>query len=207
MKTPGAKVNLGIALTVTAVLLLGLLAVSLTWYNQAVSLEQSVQAQYRDNQNRYDALWKKIKEAAQVTDRYKVDFRDVLMGALAERAGAGNAKDPLLTFFHESNPGLDDATYVRLQQVIEAGRDDFKLGQTALLDRQRRYRTHLSSFPGAALSGLLGFPRVVAGEWAPPKDSDGDGKRTVLDYDVVTSGRTKKVFEDGKEDEPIKVFE
>jgi len=56
------------------------------------------------------------------------------------------------------------------------------------------------------LARLGGFPRPVAGTHAPTADTDGDGKITVFDYEIVTSDRTARAFETGRDDK-IDVFE
>ena len=171
----------------------------------AVALEEGIRSQWRDNQSRYDALWKKVKEAAQVTDRYKDDFRAIMATTTKTLDRSGD--NPLSSFVQTVVPSLSDSSYTQLMRIIESGRDDFKQGQTALLDRQRRYRTHLRTMPGSLLAGSLGYPQAVGGEDAPPRDRDGDGVLTVLDYDVVLSSRTRRVFQEGAEDEPIQVFD
>jgi hypothetical protein len=90
--------------------------------------------------------------------------------------------------------------------VIEANRASFKRGQGELADKQRRYADHLGSIGGRFWSGITGHPHEIKGEDAPPKDLDGDGILTVLDYPIITSARTEAVFESGREDEPMKVF-
>jgi hypothetical protein len=49
------------------------------------------------------------------------------------------------------------------------------------------------------------YLEVMSGELAPPRDVDGDGILTALDYDIMTSKQTKEAFETG-EAEAVKVF-
>jgi hypothetical protein len=175
-------------------------AVSLN--NDLVSQEQGIKATWRDSQVQYDTFWKTVRETAQVTDKYKEDFREILHGAIEGRYD--NQK--MVMFIMEQNPNLDSEAYTRLQQIIEAGRNDFARTQRTLVDRQRRYETDLSTFPNSFVAGWMGFPHEVNGEYAPATDVDGDGRYTVLDYRTVTSTKTQEVFRTGREDQPLNVF-
>lgn len=90
--------------------------------------------------------------------------------------------------------------------MIEGNRSEFRQSQDLILDQQRAYRTHLGQFGHGFLARLGGFPRAVAGTQAPARDTDGDGKMTVFDYEIVTSDRTAKAFETSRDDK-INVFE
>ena len=171
--------------------------------NTCVEHEKGLTAVYRDSQVQYDAFWKKVKESAQITDKYASDFKEVFFGGMDARY---EGKDPALAFIMESNPTLDSATYTKVQQICEAGRNDFARTQRTLVDRQRAYDTYLSTFPNSAVVGMLGFPKPVTGEDAPPNDRDGDGMTTVLDYHIITSAKTQDVFETGREDEALDIF-
>jgi len=192
-----------ISLIVAALFLVLIVLGGLSWYNTAVALTNATEAQWSNNQNSYDAFWKKVKETAQVTDRYKDDFKQVLIGATELRFSKGGGANVLA--IAEDNPALSPAVYAGLQRVIEAGRDDFKRNQTDMLDKQRALKTHLQTVSGGFYGMFSSFPRTESGQLAPPSDLDGDGKLTVLDYPVITSAETKKVFRDG-ESEPVNVF-
>ena len=193
-----------IVAVIAAVFLFGSCAVGFSWYGDAVDLETATTAQYRSNQNEYDSFWKSVTEVAQVPSKYKDDFKDVLIGDTTAKYGA-NGSQAAVQWFTDRDVKLDPALYSRVQTVIEAGRNSFKRGQNDLLDRQRRYSSHLRAVTGKLLGGFLGFPSDLAGDLRPPKDIDGDGKYTALDYDIVTSGKTKAAFATG-EDEAVDVF-
>jgi hypothetical protein len=171
-------------------------------YNGLNGQEKGVTATWRDSQVWYDNFWKKVRETAQVTEKYKDDFKEVFLGSIDGRY----PPDRPVQFIMESNPTLDASLYKQIQRVIESGRDDFSQTQRTLVDRQRAYSTSLTSFPNVALAGMLGFPHEVNGDLRPARDADGDGKYTVLDYPIVTSGKTQEVFNTGREDEALDVF-
>lgn len=171
-------------------------------YNSLTSQEKGVTATWRNSQVWYDTFWKKVSETAQVTDKYKSDFKEIFIGGIEGRYPPGKA----VTFLMESNPALDASVYVQVQRVIESGRNDFAQTQQTLVDRQRAYDTSLHTFPNVILAGVFGFPSEINGQDRPATDVDGDGRYTVLDYPTVTSAKTQEVFKTGREDKPLDVF-
>lgn len=176
----------------------------ISFFNTAVKLENSTRAQWGQNQNNYDKFWKSISEMAQVPDKYKEDFKEVLVGNTEARYGEDGSQAQF-QWIKEHAVNFDSGMYNKLMTAIEAGRGDFENNQEKLLDKQRKYRDHVESFGGSIWAGFSGHPKEVMGEQAPPKDIDGDGFITVLDYPIVTSKKTKRAFEEG-EDEALDVF-
>ena len=161
-------------------------------------------AQYRDNMNRYDNFWKSVSEMAQIPNQYKSDFKELLIAETSAKFGPEGSK-AMFQWFKERELKPATEIYTKIQTAIEAGRADFKRGQQMLLDKQRRVRTHRKKAWGGFCRIFTDFLEDVGGELTPPKDLDGDGRYTVLDYDIVTSARTKAAFQTG-EDAPLDVF-
>lgn len=166
----------------------------------AVSLESATKAQYQKNQVSYDTFWKSVKETAQVSDEYKEAFKEILVDDTKARYGKDGAGAAFL-MINERPVAFDDKVYTKLIQLIESGRADFKQSQLDLLAKQQAYETHLGSLSGGVFAGMLGFPKEITGDLAPPFDKDGDGRMTVLDYKVVTSAKTEQAFATAKDDE------
>lgn len=203
MKT-GVVVGVVLAVFLGVVLLVGGCG-AMGWYNTGVSLQETTLAQYRDNQNSYDAMWKKIVETAQVPAQYKEDFKGLLVAENTAKFGPEGSVAGM-QWFQERQIQLAPELYVQVQRVIEAGRNDFKNGQTMLLDKQNRLRTHYKQVGGKLYRGMgIDFLDDIEGDLKPPKDMDGDGRYTVLDYSIVTSARTNNAFKTG-EDQAVKVF-
>lgn len=186
------------------VLVLAFWVTSISWYNEAIKLENTMKAQWKQNQNSYDAFWKTVKETAQIPDKYKEDFKEVLVGETEAKFGEGGSS-AMFQWFQDRNINFDASLYKKIQDVIESGRADFKREQQTLADKQRRYADHLESYMGGFFAGWHDFPREIAGDVAPPSDADGDGLLTVLDYPIITSAKTKKAFAEG-EDDALDVF-
>lgn len=197
--------NLIIAGGVLLVLGFAILVGTIGWHNDVVDAEEGVKAQWLDNQNQYDSFWKKVKEVAQVPDKYKEDFKDLLVSETRSKFGKEGSKAQF-QWFKDRDINFSDKMYVKVQNVIESGRNDFKRGQTELLDKQRILRATIKKFPGSLMSWMFSVPEEVRGKHAPKEDLDGDGRKTVLDYPIVTSSKTQTVFDSAKEDEPVDVF-
>lgn len=198
-----------IAVVACVVICLTLLLTGVGWYNTAVSLEETTTAQVKQNMNLYDGMWKKINEIAQVPQQYKKDFQEVYVNIMTARyPEKGQPNHLLMKWIQESNPTLDSSVYRKVQDVIEASRNEFIRGQQDLADKQRRYAVHLKSFSGIAMRAIVDMPNELTGDLLRPKiDLDGDGKITVLDYLIITSAKTEQVFVQGGDDEPLKVFQ
>jgi hypothetical protein len=105
-------------------------------YNDCTRQENGLEAQYKQNQSNYDALYKKVTETAGVADKYAGDLRKAYDGAMKDRYGDGGSK-AVISAITEQNPNLDANVYKQIQQVIEAGRDSFSADQKTLLELTR----------------------------------------------------------------------
>jgi hypothetical protein len=155
--------------------------------NGFIAAEEGINAQYDDNRNSYDRMWKTFKETAQVSDMYATDLERVFKTAITAREGEGGSK-ALFKFVQEQNPNFDSSLYTRLQAMIEAGRNSFAASQTTILDKCRVYKTSYMTFPNSLIAGFGGFPRINLKEKCTP----------------VTSAKTEKAFEE-KRDEEVKL--
>ena len=164
-------------------LVIGYGACALSYRTSCVHAENGIVAQYKQNQNDYDNMWKKFKEMAQVPEMYTDDLKKVYDSAIKSRYGEGGSK-AVFQFIKESNPNFDPTMYTKLQAAIEAGRNGFAADQAQLLDKKRQYQDLLGSNTAAVVNFWFGFPRI---------DLD--------TYDIVTSDDTQKTFQDKKSDE------
>lgn len=155
--------------------------------NEFVRLENGIKAQYRDNQNVYDKMFKSFRESAQVNEMYAADLDKTFKSAISARYGVEGSK-ALFQFIKEQNPNFDSKLYTNLQAMIEANRNTFSANQTAMSERCRVYDDQRMQFPGSLVAGLFGYPRIELTKYCT----------------MVTSGRTEKAFET-KKDEEIKL--
>jgi len=165
----------------------GFIGAVFSFRSDAIRMETTIQAQYDQNRNNYDNMWKRFKEMAQVNERYADDLKKIYDSAMQGRYGEDGSK-AMFQWIQEQNPNLDASIYSKLQQTIESGRVSFAADQKQLVDKKREYETLLRSNRALFINWLLAFPKI---------DLD--------KYSIVTSEATEKAFEDKKVDE-VKVF-
>ena len=171
--------------------LLGLMAVSLLAggasyvgaYNTANKLEQEIKAAWENNENILASYGTRLREAAQITEMQRDDVSAVLSGAIEARYGATGSQ-ATMQWIQEQNPNLDSAAYTQLMRLVESGRTEFRVGQTALIDRKRSYETALGSFFQGTMMSIAGFPRI-----------------NLDDYEIISSNYARGAFESGIADE------
>jgi hypothetical protein len=180
------KKNLPVLLVVIGLFVVcavGYVGCAFSYRTSCIQAENGIVAQYEQNQNDYDNMWKKFKEMAQVPEMYAADLQKVYDSAIGKRYGEGGSK-AVFQFIQEHNPNYDSSMYVKLQAAIEAGRNGFAADQQQLIDKKRQYQDILGSTKAVFVGMWFGFPRI-------------DLKK----YDIVTSDETQKTFQDKKSDE------
>lgn len=155
-------------------------------YNTGNRLERVIEATYEDNQNVLAQYSNRIAEAAQVPAMQRDDLKEVVTAALDARYGEEGSR-AMFQFIQEQNPTIDSTVYVELQRIIVAGRQDFQLAQTRLIDQKRVYETALGNFWQGTWMRIAGYPSI---------DLDA--------FQIVTNARTEDAFNTGKE-EPIQL--
>lgn len=151
--------------------------------NTCVTMEATVKAQYKQNQNNYDNYFKTLQEAAQVPSMYMNDLKKVYDGSMSGRYGQSGSR-ATWQFIKEHNPTIDSSMYVKIQTIIESGRKDFENNQRMLLDKKRVYEdTFLKKFPTSFVASALGYPKI-----------------DLASMDIVTSEETEKTFKTKKSD-------
>ena len=156
---------LAIAMGVVLVLIIGFGAICgisyVSYSNQGNEFEQQIDASYKNNQNVLGQYSLKVKEAAHVSDKYSEALTQVITKALDARYGEDGSK-AAMQWITEQNPNLDPQVYVKLQQIIEAGRNEFKIHQTTLLDQCRIYKTDTGYLWSGFWFRLAGYPKAVS---------------------------------------------
>lgn len=181
---------LAVALVVIGIILAigGVLAMSyISAYNTGNQLENKLKAEYENNQNILAQFSQKVLEAAQVPDMMRDDLVKVTREAIQGRYGETGSR-AVFQMITEQNPQVSEALYVKLQQLIEAGRDEFKNGQTRMIDTKRAYETALGSFWQGTWMRIAGYP-----------------KEDLSKYKAIITDSVEATFKTGKEKAPIQL--
>lgn len=153
-------------------------------YNQEVSLRTTINQKQIDNKNEFDNLYKKISQVAQVSEKSMESLKDIVCGNADSRRSNGT-QNLIVSWVKESVPNVDLSVYKNLQNIIVGARDAFTMRQKELLDVSREHNKLLRTFPSNIILGMF-------------------GKREI-DITIVTSSKTEKTFETGK-DEDVELF-
>lgn len=177
-------------LLISAILLLAIgsyAGVYVTNANRATNFETNIGKYDKDSRNVLSAYTMKVKEMAQVPDKYKADLQDIIKQTFEGRYGADGSK-AVFSFIKEQNLALDSSLYKNIQVAMEAGRNEFKLSQSRKLDACGGYENLRNFVMSGFFVSQAGFPK---------KDID------ALCRIIVDSSTTQK-FETGV-DEVIKL--
>ncbi|WP_207731546.1 hypothetical protein [Clostridium botulinum] len=143
-----------------------------------VALEERVNAQYSDNKSSYDNMWKKFKEATQITDIQAEKMKDVYKDIIT---GRYNDTKLLFKAVKEDNPKLDQSTFTNLQNEIMSSRNAFNNNQKQMSDIIREYNTYVRK--NFITATLLNYRT-----------------KDMKDF-ITTSEKTEKAFDTKKDDE------
>jgi len=173
---------LGIVITLGVFSLISYVSAANYGNEQEVLLKNT----WDNNQNILGQYTLKVQEMAQVPEMYKNDLKDVVTSAMQARMGADGSK-AVMQWFKEQNIPFDSKLYTKLQQTMEAGRNEFQSAQTRLIDVKRGYETNLGYVWRGFWLRLAGYPKVDLSKYKPVVASD-----------------TRQAFEKG-EQAPIKL--
>jgi hypothetical protein len=125
--------------------------------NWAIRSESAIIAQKDTAKNVLGQYGPSLREALGVTKLQTKAVTDVITGANESRYGKTGSQASI-QWIQEQNPTLDQSSYQRILNLIEAGRRDFRDAQTQQIDRIRDYRAGSQVFPASFFLGLAGKP-------------------------------------------------
>lgn len=147
-------------------------------FNYGNRAEKTIKAEFTNLENVRSAYGLKVAEVAQVPTMYKDDVKEVVTAALEGRYGAEGSK-AVFQFLHEQNPSLDVSVYRAVQQVVEAGRNEFKTSQTAFVDNLRAYETNRGYLWKGFWLRVAGYPTA---------------EFVAANYGIISDAATQEVF-------------
>tara|TARA_R110000868_G_scaffold76573_2_gene220072 strand:- start:13543 stop:14079 length:537 start_codon:yes stop_codon:yes gene_type:complete len=176
--------NKVLVLIVVSLLGLGIVGaiIGITASNKEIALRSSIEKQELVREGYYDKMWKVIAQKAEVSNKYKNDFKEIYSDLIAGRYG--NEKGgSLMKWIQESNPNFDTSLYLSLMNSIEAERTGYLMEEKKLLDLANSHRILRLSFPTSLF--LSGRAEII--------------------IKVVSSDKTKEILESGI-DNDVKLF-
>ena len=187
-KQQGSALVIALSILGVIAVIIGVLVMSyISAYNTGNAMEQTLKATYTNNQNILAQYSQKVMEAAQVPDMARDDSVKIAKEAMQGRYGAEGSK-AVFQMITEQNPSVDPTLYRQVQQIIEGGRTEFQNAQTRLIDQTRVYESALGSFWQGMWMRIAGYPKV-----------------NLADYKVITTDRTERTFQAGKEEAPLQL--
>ena len=163
------KILITIGALLLGLVVLGSVVVGLTYvsyYNKAVQYETTLVGKLDDNKNVIAQYTIKISEMAQVPAMYKEDLKDVIKSTFEGRYGSDGSRG-VMQWIQEQNLPFDSSLYTRIQQTMEAGRNQFTNVQTQLIDQRVAYEVDLNSVWSGFWMKLGGFPKVDLDDFKP----------------------------------------
>ena len=142
---------------------------------------------WENNENILSQYVQKVQEAAQVPSMQRDDLKQVVTEVMAGRYGKDGSK-AVFQWIKEQNPQLDSRVYVKLQQIVEAGRDEFKTAQTSLIDAKRSYDTNLGYIWKGFWLSMAGYPKIDLSK-----------------YKAISNDYASDAFKTGKEKGPVQL--
>lgn len=159
-----------------------------SYANYGNRMEKTIEATYDNNQNILAQYGQKVMEVGQVPDMMRDDVTKVTTAAIQGRYGSNGSK-AVFQWIQEQNPQLDSKIYIQIQQIMEAGRNEFQAAQSKLIDQRRQYQTALDNVWGGLWMHMAGYPKV-------------DLKTQFM---PITTDRAADVFKSGKEKTHIQI--
>lgn len=157
---------------------------AISYRNNDARLRNLITAKQTDNKSEFDNMFKKISQSVQVTEAQMTALKGIFVEHAQARGGAGNAK--IMSWIQESVPNVDTKVYTNLQNIIIASRDSWTMRQKELIDYKREHDNLIDTFPSGWFLSLM-------------------GRGNKIDITIVTSTKTEKAFETGKDDD-VEIF-
>jgi hypothetical protein len=147
------------------IILLGviLLVSVLGSFNSYTRFENLAKAAQTDNKNILDNTRKSIREAANVSDKEVEALTNIITGYADARGGNTAGEGQLVTvgMVTEAVPSIQGIeTLKNLQNIVVAGRKDWQMAQTRLVDIKRQADNMLGTVPSGLILKMFGKKEI-----------------------------------------------
>jgi uncharacterized protein (UPF0333 family) len=177
IKQRGAISGGVIALIVVALVALISVPSYISAKNFGVRTENGLRTKVENNENIYAQGTQKVMEIAQVPAMYADDLKKVVTAAIQGRYG-DKGSQATFQWIQEQNPTVDPSMYKKIQQVIEAFRNEFQQAQTEMLQMRNTYENALGYFWQGMWLSAAGYPKIDLSQ-----------------FKIVTTDKARQTFE------------
>lgn len=170
-----------LVLIVIAVLAVTVVGSVISYHNTWTDKYNLYEEQLEADKVIYDEVWKVIKQQAGITEEYAEQFRGIYVDIMNARYGEDGREEGagFLNMLQENNPQFDASMYKQLMGTIESQRAKFTVNQRRLISIHKELKNLKMKFPSNIFLSGKELPELV----------------------TVTSTKTEKTFETGKEDD------
>jgi hypothetical protein len=147
--------------------------------NREAQLVNQGEAQQKVCMTTFDKVWKTIEQKVQILDAYRDDFKSIIFGEMSQRYQGEVKGAPMFKWLTEHNINVSTELYKEIMDCVEANRAEFNTAQKRLVDIKLQHDNMLVTAP---------WNMFLAG-------------KKPLEIKLVTSSKTEKTFESGKEDD------
>lgn len=148
-----------IGMVVFVVLLVGGVGISyVSAVNTGAKFEANIEKFDKSSQNTLSNYTLKLKEAAKVPDMYVDSLKDIIKQTFEGRYGE-NGSQATFQWIQENNIPVDPSVYTKLQQIIDSGREEFKLSQDRKLESCAQYEYTRNTFWKGMWLNIAGYPK------------------------------------------------
>lgn len=169
-------------LVAAAVALVGaicLIGWGLATYNTQASLQNVYNMKVKDNSSEFDNMWKTISQTCQIAENKKDAFHKIFVANSEARTPEDAGK--MMLWVKENSPVVDLQIFDNAQNIIVGTRNSWTMRQKELVAIATVYNDNLVRQPTGLFLGFFGFK--------------------LIDPKLITSSRTEKAFETGKDDD------
>jgi hypothetical protein len=171
-----------ITLVVVGCLVFGGGAFAMIYFSTVTQEAQLVaegEAQQKVSMVVFDKVWKVIDQKVQILGAYREDFKAIIRDEMTQRYQGEQKGSPMMKFIQENNINISTELYKEIMDCIEGQRTEFTSVQKRLIDIKFQHDKLLVT---------------------PPWNMFLKGKKP-LEIRLVTSSKTERTFETGKEDD------
>lgn len=148
-----------IGMVIFVVLLVGGLATSyIGAVNTGARFEANIEKFDKSSQNTLSNYTLKLKEAAKVPEKYVDSLKDIIKATFEGRYGEDGSQ-ATFQWIQENNIPVDASVYTKLQQIIDSGREEFKLSQDRKLESCAQYEFSRNTFWKGMWLNIAGYPK------------------------------------------------